>query len=240
MRFLTEVLVCWIAGGVLLLPGTGRSDCCPPNMTIVGGAPAPQSPLPSIRMDSQEVTIRLKHLGYSVQAVYQFFNTGEKITERVGFPKHVVKWSPSIGPCPDPHHRVDDFMRFHASVNGRQVVCSEERDFLTGSDSSWMVTEVTFPANGKTSMTVTYDAHYYIEDYRVSYVYGTGPYWSRNAGKAAFIIDSADLLDRKNISVRFPSTPTRAIAESVLRIETGHLDTSPRDKLVVSRTRKRN
>lgn len=229
MRYLTQVLACWIAGGVLLLPGTGRSDCCPPNMTIVGGAPAPHSPLPSIRMVSQEVTIRLKHLGYSVEAVYEFFNAGETITERVGFPRHVDRWRPSIGPCLDPHHRVDDFMRFHASVNGRQVVCSEERDFLSGSDSKWMVTEVTFPSGARTTMSVSYAAHY--SGPYASYVYGASPYWNGKIGKAAFILDSADLAE--NVSVRLPATPSRLISEKVMRIEMGEIETSPRDKLVV-------
>jgi hypothetical protein len=52
-----------------------------------GGMVAPKAPHETIRMEAEEVTMRLEKDGYTVEAVFVMANSGEAITEWVGFPK---------------------------------------------------------------------------------------------------------------------------------------------------------
>ena len=86
MRHILIFLLCFVLAGLLLVANSGRADDAP--IEITGGAASPIAfPHQSIRMDSEEATIRLHKKSYTVDAVFRFFNTGETLTEWVGFPK---------------------------------------------------------------------------------------------------------------------------------------------------------
>ncbi len=72
---------------VCCLPCIAKANPAP--FPISGGAVSAKLPHETIRMDSEEVTIRLGRGGsYTVQGVYYMVNTGEETTEWVGFPKN--------------------------------------------------------------------------------------------------------------------------------------------------------
>jgi hypothetical protein len=201
MTFIRGWLVVVMATGYIFTPQPIAADVGPLLMFRGGGVIAPLSPHPSIRLDSQEVIIRLKPGSYVVDVVFNLFNTGETATESVGFPKWVAS-------------QVDffpTFMRFEGSVNGRQLQFNEERDRSTGAGikynvpltqkltkmkekRGWLVSQVTFAGHEGTTIHVTYEARYYSQGYHeASYTYGTGSLWKDNIGKAVFIVDSTEV-----------------------------------------------
>lgn len=182
---------------------------------IRGGCVAPDHPHESIRLDSEEIIIRLKNSGYVVDAVFDFFNTGETTTEWTGFPK----W---VAPDANSHWT---FTKVECSVNGERIEFNKERDLfwrkilpvdlsasqklnptctLPKEDLHWLVARITFPSHMKTKVHLTYEALYYGNCYEVSYIYGTGSLWKGNIGKAVFVVDSTELCGMTGrISTRF-------------------------------------
>lgn len=89
------------------------------SVRVLTGAPAPRSSHKTVRMDSQEVIVRLGEFSFVVDAVFRFFNTGETTMEWVGFPKQG-------NPCRFGFLLDPAFIRFDTWIDGRKVEFSEE------------------------------------------------------------------------------------------------------------------
>ncbi|MFH1112762.1 MAG: hypothetical protein V1792_02465 [Pseudomonadota bacterium] len=152
-------------------------------------------------MESEEVIIRLGKSTYTVDAVFRFFNTGDTVTEWVGFPKRGKGYDDSFF-----FESFPDFIRFETWVDGKKTTFSEDRhltetsvrreggglvNFVT--DSRWLMKHVVFPGHQATTTRVTYEAPYFGADSAASYIYGTGTYWKGSIGRATFTIDASEL-----------------------------------------------
>lgn len=229
-----EMLSALIVAGLLVAAFPARADVGPVNSLKGGGAAAPGSPHQAIRLDSQEVTIRLKgfaDLRYTVDAVFHLFNTGETMTQWVGFPKWVVTDNGS--------HTLSSFIRFDAWVNGRKAKFTEEQDLSQETqigvgpppsllkrrsmkqhylheERRWLIHQVTFPGHTPTTIRVTYEAPYYYDGAKAIYLYGTGSFWKGNIGKAVFIVDSGEVGGTENISISFEEARrTKAMSQNI-------------------------
>jgi hypothetical protein len=175
MTGINRAVLALLTATILFVPAPATTKM-PPIVMLMGGAAAPKSAHDTIRLESQEVTIRLKEWTYIVDATFHFFNSSESKEEWVGFPKRRF-WSASddmVG---------NDFVRFEVWVDGRKTKVSAEPD-LTYRDrrfwwflqfNQWMVHHVTFTGHGLTTIRVTYEAAYnYGQGGRSAhYIYGT-------------------------------------------------------------------
>ena len=84
MTYTPGLVACLIVAGQFFSPDHGGANDVWPR--LMGGTAAPESPHPTIRMVSEEVTIRLKKT-FAVDGVLHSCNTGNTKTEWVGFPK---------------------------------------------------------------------------------------------------------------------------------------------------------
>jgi hypothetical protein len=218
-----ESLLAFMMAALLLAAIPSSADVGPIERFKGGGAVAPRSPHKTIRLDSQEVTIRLGAFKYTVDAVFHFLNTGDITTEWVGFPTWVESRDGTRG--------VSNFIRFDSWVNDQSVEFSPERDQtkdspsrdrqpssaseaptmnLTGTakkEPEWLARQVTFPEHENTTIRVTYEAPYY-PNYdkgrgEAIYLYETGSMWKGNIGKAIFIVDASEVGGLKHVSISF-------------------------------------
>ncbi|MEW6533401.1 MAG: hypothetical protein AB1473_21395 [Thermodesulfobacteriota bacterium] len=225
MRCMYRLVIAMMAAGLLFPPIPGVADFGPMDMLIGGGAAAPKSSHVSIRLESQEVTIHLRKDTYTVDAIFQFFNTEETTTEWIGFPKQTATRGV-------PRSRAN-FIRFNTWVNGREVGFSEEPDFKSHSgveQRKWLVHQITFPGHTRTIIRVSYKASYNFFGPRPNayYIYGTGSYWKDNIGKAVFIIDSSYVGGTKYTDTHFPSKlGGRRISENLVMYEIGDFKPDP-------------
>ncbi|MFH1117091.1 MAG: hypothetical protein V1792_24500 [Pseudomonadota bacterium] len=229
MKYLGMVLVVFISAGAFFAPGLAQADLGPLLM-LRGGVVAPKAPHQSIRLESQDVTIRLGKTGYLVNAVFHFRNTGQTGTEWVGFPKKRVNEGYSNGDS--------DFLRFDTWVDGMKTAVKQERDLSAAEDrspglrrdNSWMVHHVTFPGHGNTTIRCVYEAAYDFgfKTKAMSYLYGTGAFWKGRVGSAVFTIDATDVGGTKNIFVEFRSAPSvRRLGANALRYEIHDFEPRP-------------
>lgn len=232
-----------LLGTGLLIPASSVADVGPLQMFKGGGVVAPQSPHLSIRLDSQEVTIRLKKQSYMVDVVFWLSNPGETTTEWIGFPK----WTASRTPL------FPTFMSFRGSVNGSELefdekwdgsgstqpkwaMSSKEFGHLAGKpmkeQRKWLVSRATFPGHARTTVRVTYEAPYFGKMHQQAcYIYGTGSLWKDNIKKAVFIIDGTEIGGTEKISAFFETvfggtriggnvrSPARPVLKNVLQYE---------------------
>lgn len=195
MGYIHLLLLACVAVGHLVSPTVGLADLGPLNVT--GGAASLKAPHESIRLDLQDVTIRLKKASYVVDATFCFFNTGKETTEWVGFPK-----------------RGDgsDLIRFDSWADGKKTTVSEEHGPAAGAtqllasemgDLRWLVQHVTFPSHARTTIRVSYEAkyNYTIHGRYAVYDYSTGSYWKDAIGLAAFTIDCREIGRTKDVDV---------------------------------------
>ena len=211
-------------------------------LSFAGGSISPSVQNDSIRLDSMQVTIRLKTYSYIVDSVFHMFNTGGSSRERVGMPKHY-----KFGfERPENRPPVHDFIRFDAWVDGRKAEFTEESDFLKEADTPfpklppraiptyetrWMVKEIAFPALALTTIRIRYEAWYETSGPTYSvprewgeYYCGTARYWKGEIGNAAFIIDGTDV-PYSNKLILFKSDPEpRAITDRIQRYEKGNFE----------------
>ncbi len=213
----------WLA----LLPA--GADVGPLQMFKGGGVVAPKSPHRAIRLDSQEVVIRLRESSYVVNAVFNLSNTGNTTREWIGFPKWVASRVESY----------PTFMRFEGSANGQELEFDEAWD-LTGGQKlrrsmsglefmslarrpmkeqrQWLVSHVTFPGHRMNTIRIRYEAPYSGKHFReAAYIYGTGSSWKDNIGRAVFVIDSSEVGGIEKISVRFVTGSGRRIDRKTVR-----------------------
>ncbi len=208
------LLLCLASGASLFFTSLGETNEMP--MGLVGGGPSPKGHHQSIRMESEEVTIKLLYDSYIVDAVFHFFNAGETTTEWVGFPKVFGK--------------TFQFIKFETWVNDQEVEFTEVSEkgnlpglwdsvhkFLSDEDGEptgvpgdhWMAKKVTFSGHSATVTRVRYKAKY--EGICARYIYGTGSFWNGTIGKAVFIIDG-NQASKMNFRVRGePATSTQTL-----------------------------
>lgn len=195
-----RVFFCFIVSALLCIPLPGDADITPVNYspTPYGGGVSPKSPHPAIRLDDQEVTIRLKHDEYSVDAVFHLFNTADTSTEWIAFPKNTERHPHGLG-------KVQDFMRFDVWVNGDKVLFADERNLTRSAQNyvqalmrpsskhiGWLVGKASFPGHAATTIRVSYASHYVqcgMGCHEAVYMYGTGGYWKDRIKKATFVVD---------------------------------------------------
>lgn len=211
MGSMSRLLPVIIATALLFIPTSGN-PCDEPTETIKGGAPAVKSPDKLIRLDTEEVYIKLHKDSYTVDAVFHFFNTGEAATRLISFPRRGTRFShvPSL-----------DFRRFQGWINGKEVEFIAEPDphiYSKGtwydhhhrhyedvvSDAGWFKREVEFPSNSRTTIRVRYSLN--IHPYGAQYMYGTGFNWKDSIGKAYFIIEAEDVVKTTDVCGRFSET----------------------------------
>ncbi len=220
MWILRSVLV---ALALLIAPNPGRTNTAP--LQMWGGGATLTSPHQYIRMDSQEVSIRLKKTKYEVDVVFHFFNTGESTTEWVGFPKR---------------GGYSQFVRFDMWVDGTKVAVSEERDLSPnsrfrpgdrGNRDRWLVHHVAFPRHGETTIRVSYEIDYMDTGGTpnvVRYEYGTGSYWKDAIGLAVFTIDGTEIGGAKRFSVgALHPSARKLITENAVRYAIRNFKPSP-------------
>jgi len=175
-----------------------------------GGSIAPQAPHKTIRLDSQQVTIRMKGTSYEVDAVFELFNTGDTMTEWIGFPRGIPDTSsPLTSPA------VEGWVNGAPTKFDEDNYHSEEVAFprYMGEGGPWLVDRVTFPGHARTTIRVKYEVSYDGRDEAI-YFYGTGSLWKDNIGKSVFIMDSSAIGGRVIIGppwVREPG-PTSIIS----------------------------
>lgn len=240
MRYLCALLLCVAVIGTLGFPRSGRADIGP--VILAGGSASPMSAHGAIRMDSMEVTIRLKMNSFIVDAVFSLFNTGKAMTQWVGFPKYGAAALSG---------EAIDFMSFSAWVDGKPEPFVEERDLFrnqspffsrttgTGTEESrWMLKQLVFPGHARKTIRVRYEAEY-AGDRFAFYLYGTGRYWKGNIGKATFIIDSTDVGGTKNTSQGFGTTAgARFVTENLTRYEIADFEPALRARFSIERYKK--
>lgn len=224
MTHLSRLLLLLMFSAVVLLPSEAAADDAP--IWLMGGGATPMSSHSTIRMDSEEVTIRLHKDSYTVDAIFHFFNTGETTTLWVGFPKRGIGSSATFTGTPD-------FIHFQTWIGNQQVAFREERElwsrvpiFLRGifsaivEDRRWMVKEVTFAGHTEATTRVKYEAPYHFIDIKSAYyIYGTGSYWKNNIGKATFIVDASEIGGTTKIRTNLPQQDQKQITEHTVTYE---------------------
>ena len=150
---------------LLCAPHALKADIAP--LQVRGGTVGTKSPHETIRMESEEVIMRLDKRSYTVEAVFRFYNSGETTTEWIGFPKGDQSFGaaldskqPPVRPHGEPAfarpvgpekvtEQLPDFIQFHGWVNGLKASFAEE-------DKRWMARHVTFPGGAITTIRVAY------------------------------------------------------------------------------------
>jgi hypothetical protein len=246
-----RLLLYLIAGAFLCFPNPGMANQTP--LHVEGGAATPKSRDKAVRMDSEQVMIRLGQRSYTVDAVFHLFNTGERVTEWVGFPKRRVKLMPQ-GLTPR------DFVRFDTWVDGRHVEVSELREaqahvslwedlvslryrlerliyLFPGHGpmrNEWMGHRVTFPPHTKTSIRTIYEAEY-ANAGGALYIFGTGRYWKDGIGEATFVIDCTDVGGTGKVDVHFPVAPgPKILSENLITFDVRKLKPPPDAQLYIT------
>ena len=188
-------IMCWIIV-LMLYRSTAIADVAPFIQQESGGAVSPVSDHASIRMDSEQVIMRLEEDSYSVDAEFILYNTGETVTELVGFPK--VNYLTT-----ERHEGPTNYMRFETWVNGEkaEIINSDPDsklmtwgDFLNNAKRGalekgatfpskaikfWLVHRVKFPGHAMTKIRTNYQSRYFalFEQVEAIYIVGTGRHW---------------------------------------------------------------
>jgi ankyrin repeat protein len=239
-----------LVSAMVLSPLPGRTDITPMDYSPppTGGGVSPKSPHQTIRLDDQEVIIRLKRFTYTVDAVFHLSNTGEATMEWIGFPKN------SMGRPPGPLGKISDFIRFEVSVNDTIVPFTEERELVKKVDtplktlrsqrvkhSGWLMGRATFPGNATTTIRVKYESYYDncgMGCDKATYIYGTGGYWKDSIGRATFIVDSTERGGAATAHAHFSESETdrylihrRLISDNLEKYELRNFEPSPAGQL---------
>ena len=224
--------------GAAILVGVFCALCIPGRqygaVEMGSGAVAAKTPHQSIRMDSQEVTIRLGKKSYVVEAAFRLFNTGETTTQWIGFPKE---------------GEVSDLVRFDAWHDGRYLAVTDEPSWiwrkprcLKGllsdwwSDERWLSQHVKFRGRRQTAIRVSYEADYRhdIGGRSVLYRLGTASDWKDNIARLTFTIDGQAIGGAGHFRVIFVPRQWQALAtENAVRYESTDYKPHTGDGLVI-------
>ncbi|AFM25613.1 hypothetical protein [Desulfomonile tiedjei] len=204
-RFLLALLVTWL----VCSPATLKANPAP--IPMAGGSVAAQSPHKTVRMDAEDVTIRLGRGAYTVNAVYRMVNTGDATSEWVGFPRGLERerWKGTEFP---------EFIQFHVWIDGKKIRFTKE-------GKQWLAARVTFPGNATTIIRVMYEAHYsdrYLwKGVRyLDYIVGTGSLWKDSIAKAVFTVDASETGGTKGLYIELNAPQCRKLSsEQVVRFD---------------------
>ncbi len=215
MFFLTLLVL-----GLYLAPCAVAGDDIAP-LQASGGTAAAKSPHQSIRMDTEEVTVRPNKRGYTVDAVFQMVNSGEITTEWVGFPNghHLAEAK---------MRKFPDFNLLRAWIDGQEVKFSKEGD-------RWLAGRVTFPGHATTVIRIVYEADYYRGSH-ITYIIGTGAHWKDSIRKAAFTVDGSSIGGSKHFSAGLGGDrpkSRRLVSDKAVRIEIEDYEPGPKAVLSV-------
>ena len=185
-------------------------------VNLQGGGAQALNGYMTVAMDSEIVKIILSKDSYTVDATYNFSNTGKTVQLNIGFPKN------GSGRLDDRFAHTSDFIKFETWVDDKQVNFTEKPNMagieghytlpelirhikqtgnledLMAKDYRWMVKEgVPFPSNKKTALRLRYAAPYQDFGFEckggLKYIYGTGLYWKGNIRESKFIVDATGL-----------------------------------------------
>jgi hypothetical protein len=233
MRHLQTLILCLIAACLLLMPSPARAQLAP--VTVRDGKVLPLSFQETIRLESQEVTIRLHRGCCRVEASFRLVNTGPTVTQWIGIWKYIK----------ERHILEGQPIAFDGWIDGTKVAFAPAHYAPTESGwvaeiqeypgPRWMVREVTFPGHAATTIRVRYD----IQGLG-SVAYEHSRYWKGNIRKAAFTIDRTNEPRTWRYSIIFPSCPgPRMITDDLEKYELQ--DSKPPSKgcMQVNKTEKR-
>ncbi len=217
MNIVRDLLLAIIFTAFFFIVSASADDA--PLELLSGGVCPMLGPGERIRMDSEEVNIRLGDKSYIVDATFHLTNFGKTKTILVGFPKKGLGYLGEF-------KKVADFIKFETWVNGEPVQFTEEGGAssleatdltlpqmlaglksgdaanLAAKDIRWLVKRVNFPGGKTTTTRVRYEAPYNRTKYETPaatgvlcgfahYIYGSGRFWHGNIGKATFVVESA-------------------------------------------------
>lgn len=155
-----------------------------------GGAPLLLGGGTDVRMDLQDVIIRLKKESFTVDAVFHFFNTEGTTTESVAFGRRPVFKRHDIwvnGRDPD-ELQLPWFWRFFRFL--REIFPPSQ------SREEYLVYPITFPGHERTTIRVSYE-----QANHGRYDFGTARYWQGNIGVASITIDGSEIGGRRSFWV---------------------------------------
>jgi len=217
LKRISYLLTLTFIAGLSIQSNPSLANDAPINLQS-GSAQALTGPL-TVSMDSEVVKIILGKTSYTVDAVFNFSNSGATVKLNVGFPKNGAGW------LDDRFSSTSEFIKFETWVDGKPVKITERPNTasiegqytlpelikhvkrtekikmmsLMAKDYRWMVKEnVPFPAKKITTTRVRYEAPYqnFGAECKVgglTYIYGTGSNWSGNIGESKFIVDSTGI-----------------------------------------------
>lgn len=205
----------FVATGLIILfhSGLGRTALGP--IVLKEGAVLPLSTHSTIRMESQNVTIRIGSTSYTVDAVFRFFNTGETVRQWVGIPQYVKDASFAFV-----------FKPFEAWIDDRKVSFSTSDDYRASKPYSppsgggrWKIKEVTFSGHDETVIRLRYEAPLKHQGSGY-YMYGNGSCWKDKMSKLILTIDHTAIPETKNFTAEIAGSPgPRRMSPSILRFE---------------------
>jgi hypothetical protein len=238
--------VVWWIIAIVLCRSAAIGDMAPLIPQASGGAVSPVSDHASIRMDSEQVIMRLEEDSYSVDAEFLFYNSGNTLSELVGFPDvDYLTTEHNDGPT--------NYIRFETWVNGKKAEIINDdpnrnapRDKISYTNvpdkshlrenKPWLVHHVQFPGHAYTKIRTKYQSRYsvFLERVRAIYVIGTGRNWKDQIGKAVFIIDSSGVGGAENVEINFPMAPGPRLISAGLQVcEINNFKPGPREALTV-------
>ena len=147
VRCIFAALLWLIAGPAVFTVSPAIAEIAP--VILRDGKVIPAPPRGEIRLLSQNVVIRLEKYTATVDAVYQFANTGATSTQWVGFPK---KASGSVPFIVGEDYQKYGFLRFDAWANGRRLDFPQRSCMQEDSENG---SSVTFPKFKMLMMPVT-------------------------------------------------------------------------------------
>ncbi len=218
-----------LLAGLLCTPCLLRANPAP--WPISGGTVSAKGPHETIRMDAEEVTIRLGRGTYTVEGVYYMVNSGEATTEWVGFPKNRHEMHEDVS--------YQDFLQFHAWVDGKRVAFAKE-------GKQWLAGHVTFPGHATTIIRVAYEVKY-PETYKYAssddfaeYIVGTGSLWKGSIGKAIFTVDGSAIDGTKTFDAKLNLPQSHKLrSERVIRFDVRDFKPEPDATLNIEITSRR-
>jgi hypothetical protein len=223
MKYASEVFICLILACLLLHSCFVGAEPFP--LAFKNGEPSIGPPHPSIRLDSEETVISLAPRTYVIDAISRFFNSGDSVSQWVGFPKPVsgpVEGDPAF--C---------FISFEAWVDDRKLTTAEDEHLqdtfsekcrasapgTSSPNSGFLAANITFPGHAETMIRVRYRAPYTRSAGANLMFYAIyGERWEGKMRKAIVVIDSSRVGGNKKLSTSlWPSRQPNSIGETLVK-----------------------
>jgi len=213
------------------------------------GTPEPAFPSKTIRMDAQEVTMRLGKESYTVDAFFRFFNTEETATQWVGFP---VRGNV----CIRNRLHAPAFIRLNCWMGDRKLALTESGDLIRDTRNllytlyysrsrpapcdethyRWLGTYVTFPGRSHATLHLSYEADYIHGGEmppvaKAIYILGTASRWTGSIGQFTLTVDRSRVKSKCSLR-RVP--PVILATQDVVRCAVKDFCPFPKEKIEVA------